>query len=195
MVDDSETESGFGPAILTLAGSGLYSFSGYVRDNSGGSGVLSLVKSGPGTQILLGGNITYSGGTTISAGTLQIGNPTTAGSLAGNVVDNAALVFANVGGQTYSGVISGSGNLTVTGSSTILTLVGATANTFAGTTVVSQSAELILSKTGGAAIPGNLTIGDCTSGQPQVTLLERTRSRPRPLSVLSTAAATTRGCR
>ncbi len=171
VVDDSETESGFGPATLTLAGSGFYSFSGYVRDNSGGSGVLSLVKSGPGTQILLGGNITYSGGTTISAGTLQIGNPTTAGSLAGNVVDNAALVFANVGGQTYSGVISGSGNLTVTGSSTILTLVGATANTFAGTTVVSQSAELILSKTGGAAIPGNLTIGDGTSGQPQVTLL------------------------
>ena len=46
----------------------------------------------PERTILTGAN-TYSGGTTISAGTLQIGNGGTTGSIAGNIVDNAALIF------------------------------------------------------------------------------------------------------
>ena len=55
------------------------------------SGTGSLTKSGTGTLTLTGDN-TYTGGTTISAGTLQIGNGGTTGSVAGNIVDNAALV-------------------------------------------------------------------------------------------------------
>ena len=47
---------------------------------------------GAGTTILTGDN-TYTGGTTISAGTLQLGNGGTTGSIAGNIVDNGALVF------------------------------------------------------------------------------------------------------
>ena len=54
------------------------------------SGTGSLTKSGAGTLTLTGAN-TYTGGTTISAGTLQLGNGGTTGSVAGNIVDNGAL--------------------------------------------------------------------------------------------------------
>ena len=54
------------------------------------SGTGSLTQAGSGTLILTGAN-TYSGGTTISAGTLQIGNGGTTGSIAGNVADNGVL--------------------------------------------------------------------------------------------------------
>ena len=46
---------------------------------------------GAGTLTLTGAN-SHAGGTTISAGTLQIGDGGTAGSLTGNVIDNGALI-------------------------------------------------------------------------------------------------------
>jgi autotransporter-associated beta strand protein len=54
--------------IATISGTS-YSFSGVLRNGS--SGLLNLVKDGPGTQILSGSN-TYIGGTTVSGGTLTI---------------------------------------------------------------------------------------------------------------------------
>src|SRR5208282_1363935 len=47
------------------------------------SGTGQLTKTGSGALVLIGNN-TYSGGTTISAGTLQIGNGGTSGSIVGN---------------------------------------------------------------------------------------------------------------
>ena len=44
-------------------------------------------RSAPARPILTGAN-TYTGGTTITAGTLQLGNGGTTGSIAGNVVNN-----------------------------------------------------------------------------------------------------------
>jgi len=85
---------------------------------------LSLTKLGANTLVLTGSN-TYSGNTTVSGGTLQLGDgkPGHDGSLAGSIVDNAALVYNLNGNQSYSGVISGNGSLTKAGSGT-LTLAG-----------------------------------------------------------------------
>jgi fibronectin-binding autotransporter adhesin len=73
-----------GNSTLTLDGAGTYLYNGYIRDaDSGTSGTnqVSLVKSGPGTQTLVGNQITYSGPTTLSNGTLilqdTVTNPTT----------------------------------------------------------------------------------------------------------------------
>ena len=77
------------------------------------SGTGTLTKTGTGTLTLTGAN-TYTGGTTISAGTLQLGNGGTTGSVAGNIVDNGALVFNRSDALTYGGVISGTGTLTKT---------------------------------------------------------------------------------
>lgn len=60
---------------------------------------------------MLGIDNTYSGGTTISAGTLQIGNGGTTGKITGDVTDNGALVFSRSDAYTFGGLISGTGSL------------------------------------------------------------------------------------
>ena len=97
------------------------------------SGDASLTKDGSKT-LTLSGNNTYTGGTTISAGTLQIGNGGTSGSVIGNITNNAALVFNRSDDSSFSGVVSGSGSLNKLASNT-LTLTGN--NTYPGLTTVS----------------------------------------------------------
>ncbi len=96
------------------------------------TGTGGVNKSDLGTLILTAAN-TYTGGTTISAGTLQIGNGGTSGTIAGNITDNSALVFNRSDAVTYAGSISGTGSLTQAGTGT-LTLTGA--NTYSGGTTV-----------------------------------------------------------
>lgn len=82
----------------------------------GGSG--GLTKLGAGTLVLSGQNL-YNGGTNINAGTLQVGDGGTSGSLLGNIVNNAALVFNRSGHLEYDGVVSGTGSVTLTGPGTV----------------------------------------------------------------------------
>jgi len=110
------------------------------------SGSGSLSKLAADTLTLSGAN-TFTGGTTISAGTLMVGAGGTTGSIAGNIVDNANLSFNRSDNVTYAGAISGSGTVTKLAADT-LTLSGA--NTYTSSTIVSAGT---LAVTGGAAIP------------------------------------------
>ncbi|MDL2275382.1 autotransporter-associated beta strand repeat-containing protein, partial [Desulfosarcina sp. OttesenSCG-928-G10] len=96
-----------------------------------------LTKAGNGTLILTATN-TYTGGTTVNAGTLQIGNGADTGSIANTggvtVASGAALAFNRSDAITYGGVISGGGSLIQQGTG-VLTLSGA--NTYTGDTTVS----------------------------------------------------------
>ena len=66
------------------------------------SGSRSLTKDGPGLLLLTHAN-TYSGGTTIAAGTLQLGDGTASnGAVLGDIVNNALLKFANPFDQTLA---------------------------------------------------------------------------------------------
>ncbi|GFZ90061.1 autotransporter-associated beta strand repeat-containing protein [Dyella caseinilytica] len=110
-------------ATLVFAQTSDGNFSGAI------SGTGQLIKNGSGT-LTLNGTDSYTGGTTISAGTLQ----GTASSLQGNITNNAALVFDQAGDGTYGGVISGGGSVTKTGTG-MLSLTGA--NTYSGGTMIS----------------------------------------------------------
>ena len=117
------------------------------------SGTGNLVQLGSGTLVLTGNN-TYSGGTTISAGTLQIGNGGTTGSITGNVTDNGTLAFNRSDAMTFGGVISGTGSLVQLGSDT-LTLTGN--NTYSGNTTISAGTLQIGNGGTSGSVSGNVT--------------------------------------
>jgi len=102
--------------------------------NSQVTGTSGLIKGSLGT-LTLAGNNTYSGGTTIGLGTLQVGNGGTSGSLGvGDVVDNASLIFNRSDSTVVTNSISGTGSLTQAGAGTLI-LVGT--NSYAGRTIIS----------------------------------------------------------
>jgi len=100
------------------------------------SGTGSVTVSATNSTIVLATNNTYSGPTTISAGTLQVGNGA-AGSLGSNtsVTDNGALTLNFTNTTTFGGNVSGTGSFGTVGSG-IITLAGTL--TYQGTTEVSN---------------------------------------------------------
>ena len=142
--------SGSGARAFTLKGTSAddNTLAAALADNGGST---SLAKSGAGKWIVSGNN-TYSGGTTIAAGTLQVGTGGATGSLgSGNVTDNGTLSF-NRSGLLTNGVISGTGSVTVDGGGTLV-LPGDNTYT-AGTTINTGTLQV---GTGGAT--GSLNSG------------------------------------
>jgi autotransporter-associated beta strand protein len=106
------------------------------------------------------GNMTYTGATTISAGTLSIGNGGTTGSIAGAITNNAALVFNRSDGTvaspvTHAGAISGTGTVTKNGGG-VLALTNS--NTYGGGTTVSAGTLLANNSSGSATGSGGITV-------------------------------------
>ena len=117
---------------------------------SGLGGASNLVQDGPGTLILnQSTNTTWTGSTTINAGTLQIGNNSTNGKLpSGAVTNNGTLRFWRSDALSFSNVVSGTGNVIKNGSASV-TLTGA--NTYTGATTLTAG-NLVL---GHASALGN----------------------------------------
>ncbi len=117
---------------VVSAGSTL-AISGAISDTGSGSHSLAVNPTlTTGTLILSNPLDTWGGGTTIYAGTLQLGDGTTFnGGITGNITDNGTLAFANPNPQTYAGVISGTGSLTKNAAGL---LILSNANTFSGAT-------------------------------------------------------------
>ena len=136
---------------LDNSGAGTTTFN--VLHNSGGIDLLvtsplvncntltsGMIKTGPGIMELTAAN-TYTLGTTISGGTLQLGDGTGGhdGSLStsatSGVTDNAALVYNLYGSETPGYPISGSGSVTKLGAGT---LVLNASNGYSGGTTINQ---------------------------------------------------------
>lgn len=123
------------------------------------AGTTPLTKAGWQTLTILNTN-TYTGGTTISAGTLQLGDGTSGndGTIASSptVANNGELVYNRFGTNSYGGVISGSGLVTKSGNGT-QTLTGT--NTYTGATTVNAGTLEI----GGSGRMGNGTYSGAIS--------------------------------
>ncbi|WP_165912363.1 autotransporter-associated beta strand repeat-containing protein [Novosphingobium sp. PhB165] len=116
------------------------------------SGIGALVQAGPGTTILSGDH-SYTGGTTIAAGTLQLGNGGTTGSVVGNILDNGGLVFDRSDVVLFGGTISGTGSMTQAGTGRLI-LTGA--NTYGGGTTIAASTLQIGNGGTSGSIEGNV---------------------------------------
>ena len=114
------------------------------------SGTGAVLKTGLGAAGLTGVN-TYTGGTTVDAGTLVV----TTASLPGNVTNNAILQFNQSSRGTYFGVISGTGAVVKTGTGSV-GLTGA--NTYLGSTTISDGILLVTTSSlpGDSANPGSV---------------------------------------
>jgi len=121
-----------GTRTFTFQGAGSTTISGALTN---GSATIYLTKSGTGTLTLLGNN-SYSGTTTISGGTLQVGNGGATGTLGtNNVANSGALIFNSSAAVVAPTTISGSGNVAKLGSGT---LTFSNANSYAGGTLLAQ---------------------------------------------------------
>ncbi len=101
-----------GVSTLVLKGAGNYGYNGYLRS---AGGTLCLVKDGSGTQTLYGGNITFTGPTTVNAGTLTLHNTT---AFASATLINRATVRLYADGnnaEVIASPLSGSGAWIVDG--------------------------------------------------------------------------------
>ena len=150
-VDTGATVSGpvnlLGNASFGESSSGSGTISGKISDGNSGYGI-TKVGGNTSTLILLGAN-TYTGGTTISNGTVQVGNGLVNGTMPGDVTNYGTLSFmvATNTTQVYGGTISGTGSLLENGFGGTLVLNGMnsftnTVNISAGDLWITNSAAL-----------------------------------------------------
>ncbi len=155
----------------------------YTIDSTNGAivGASTLTKSGAGTLLLTGGANSYTGGTILSGGVLQLGNNGALGSGAlsltasstvsaigsavtlGNsvLIASGAILSANSSafGLTFAGGISGAGAFSTTSTGT--TTLAGTNNTYTGATTVAAGGKLfvsgIVNGTSGVSVVGSST--------------------------------------
>ena len=192
--------TGTGVVILTAAGPGIVQKLG---NNGSFTGSLTVVNGEIDTPLGVVGAFGAAGGTTTLVNA-NWGNPTSFGisstnqnfyitggsttfynygsiTLSGNIaVDPGAQFFQNTGGGNpvaFSGVISGGGTFVDNGGGAgSITLQGALANTFTGTTILPQGTLVLQKPAGVNAIAGPLTIG--TAGVASVQLAANEQINP-----------------
>ena len=146
-------------AALVLHRAGIYDLGNLI------SGTGTLTNTGTGTVMLTANNVGFSGTTTITAGTLQIGNQGATGVLGGTsgvygaIVNNAALVLKRTGTLPLGNAISGTGTLTNTGSGTVVVTGN---NTYTGATTLAAGFTRITSLASAGGV-GSLGAGSAPS--------------------------------
>lgn len=142
-------------AVTTGTGLGSATISGLIRNTSGTPA--GLIKTGGGRLNLTGAN-SYDGGTTLLAGTLQLGNATALGAAAGELTVDGGILNLNDQNQSV-GNLTGLGGTILNNGAAARTLTIGTGNTgggdFQGVLANNNNAgtgTLALTKVGSAAI-------------------------------------------
>ena len=176
IVNDGMVQIGNGTSgsISNTSGVVLSSATSVLRFEPGADMDFSKVISGAGSvqfkgtegfilqkTLSLSANNTYTGTTTIEQGVFCIGDDSTTGAVAGNIIlnDNAVLSFSRTDSYTYSGNISGTGIQVYVNSWFILNM---NINLYTSGTVILTGANTYTAKT--IVSNGVFQIGDGTSG-------------------------------
>lgn len=153
---ESAVDAVAGEGKLIVNSSDNFSFTGYLRNAASGSlGALAFEKQGSGTQTLVGANISYTGNTTISGGTLHLQGVTAWNS---NIVNNSLLILDETAVRTHARDITGTGSLIKQGSAA-LTFAGGLALTYQGSTTVENGTMTV-----GSSINGTTSLRVLNSG-------------------------------
>jgi fibronectin-binding autotransporter adhesin len=152
-----------GESALTVnVSSGTKTFTGIIRngDGTGIDGTLALAKTGAGTQVLTANN-TYSGATTITEGTLQLGNGGTTGSVGAADIDIGAqgtLAINRSDQYTLLNHIKGAGALAINNAPTGTVIIDSVGNTYSGGTRVNSGTLMLLNAYGTGTGTGSVTV-------------------------------------
>jgi len=119
-------------SAVTLANTATFQtdFALTLANTVSGSG--NLTKTGT-ASLILANEATHTGGTTVNAGTLQIGAGGTTGWLAADITNFGSVAFSRSDEVTYTNIITGTGGLAQQGPGTLLL---ETAQTYTGATAV-----------------------------------------------------------
>ena len=135
----TNNETGLG--TLNGNSAGTITVSGGVYD---GNGQIALTQTGAGTMILTGANKTYTGGTTVTSGFLQVGTATAAGSIGTGLItiSGGTLTLVNLSGSALNNDVTngqgGIGDIVINSTKTI-TLYGSVNDGGAGQLELTQS--------------------------------------------------------
>jgi autotransporter-associated beta strand protein len=144
---------------------GTFIFNG---DLSGAGGV---IRNSTSSKLILAGTNSYTGDTTINAGTLQIGNDGTTGSLgSGDVINNGTLRFDRTGTLAVQNAITGTGGVQIDCPINAGTVVFSGTNTFDGGVNVSGGTLRITSSTALGDGTKTVTLSNGTAGAPHLNL-------------------------
>lgn len=145
--------------------SGTFIFNG---DLSGTGGV---IRSSSSSRLVLAGANTYTGDTTISSGTLQIGNDGAGGTLGtGDVINNGTLRFDRTGTLSVPNAITGTGGLQIDCPINAGTVALSGTNTFDGGVNVSGGTLRITNSTALGDGTKTITLSNGTAGAPHLSL-------------------------
>ena len=161
--------------IITVDSSSDSTLSGVIGETGGSFG---FRKEGGGKLTLTGDN-TYTGDTIIDAGTLSVGNGGTTGSILGDVTNIGSLIFNRSDDLTFSGNITGPGDVTQDGGGK-LTLAGT--NTYTNGTFIDNGTISI----GSDANLGN-AVSDVTIANNAALEITGTQDTARDFALAGTA--------
>jgi len=141
---------------LTLGGSGSYYFNGSIADGTSDGRITALNKSGTGIQVLSGPS-TYSGGTTIDSGILELNAASALGS-GGVTISGTAQQLLLAASATYANTISINGGSGISGQGLVDTDRGGNAMLSAPTITITASPSVGNAGHFGSHSSGSLTV-------------------------------------
>ncbi|SUC82770.1 Extracellular serine protease precursor [Pannonibacter phragmitetus] len=149
VVGNGSTSGTLGAGDIVNNGALVFNRSDVVTLASDVTGTGTLEQAGSGTLVVTG-KVDVTGATTISSGTLQIGDGGTSGEVTGPIVNNGTLIFNRSDNYTVPGTVSGTGRIDFTGSGRVQF-----AGAYSGSTAV-LDARLVLDGSGLAGSPVTL---------------------------------------